>query len=209
MVALIEHFGLDEVVIGAYDLGANIAQALARELPDRVRGLVLCDPVHAAARAQAATVNLGHELWYQTLHLMPWAADLVARDRVTIEIYLRHFYRHWWGAGAVDETHFQTLVDLYSRPGAFAASIGWYRSRARSRGSEAAAAAHAEPIAAATEVLWGALDPVTPIVFAESLDQSFSDFELTRLDEVGHFAPLEAPRAVAAAFASLAQRLVW
>jgi pimeloyl-ACP methyl ester carboxylesterase len=207
VAALIDHFGLDEVLIGAYDLGANIAQALARGLPDQVRGLVLCDPVHAAARVQAATVNLAPELWYQTLHLMPWASDLIAHDRATVEVYLRHFYRHWWGVGAVDETHFQALVDLYSRPGAFDASIGWYRSRARSRGSEATTAASAEPITASTEVLWGARDPVTPIIFADSLDQSFSDYRLTRLEDVGHFGPLEAPWAVAAAFASLTRRL--
>jgi pimeloyl-ACP methyl ester carboxylesterase len=209
VAALIAHFGLEEVLIGAFDLGANVAQAVTRELPAQVRGLVLCDPVHAAARAQAASVNLSQELWYQTLHLMPWAADLIARDRVTTEIYLRHFYRHWWGAGAVDEGPFQTLVDVLSRPGAFEASIGWYRARAHRRGAEAADAASAQPIATATEVIWGARDPITPIIFADTLHRSFSDVELTRLHDVGHFAPLEAPWAVSAAFSSLARRLAW
>jgi pimeloyl-ACP methyl ester carboxylesterase len=209
VLALIEHYALDEVLVGGYDIGANIAQALARAAEDRVAGLVLCDPVHAAARAQAGQVNLGSELWYQTMHLLPWCADLIAHDRETLEIYLRHFYTHWWGDGAVDEPHFQALVDHYNQPEAFAASIAWYRSRARSRGQEIAAAAQATLLDTPTQVLWGERDPITPIAFADSLGQSFSDFELTRLPGVGHFVPLEAPSAVCHAFARLADRVGW
>jgi pimeloyl-ACP methyl ester carboxylesterase len=209
VLALIEHFALGDVLVGGYDIGANIAQALARAAGDRVAGLVLCDPVHAAARAQAGQVNLGSELWYQTVHLFPWAADLIGHDRETLEIYLRHFYTHWWGDGAVDEAHFQSLVDQYNQPGAFAASIAWYRSRAQSREQEVTAAVRATLLDTPTQVLWGERDPITPSVFAESLGQSFSDFELTRLPGVGHFAPLEAPAAVSDGFARLAGRLAW
>lgn len=209
MAALIEALGLQEVVVGAYDLGANIAQSLARRPETQIRGLVLCDPVHAAARAQAGRVNLGQELWYQALHAQPWASDLIAHDRATVEVYLRHFYTHWWGQGHVDEGHFQDLVERYSRAGAFEASIGWYRSRAKGRVAEAAAAAGAAKITTPTEVLWGVLDPITPVVFSESLDQSFADANLTLLDGVGHFAPLEAPPSVVRAFDALAERLGW
>jgi pimeloyl-ACP methyl ester carboxylesterase len=209
IIRLIEHYRLEQVLIGGYDIGANVAQALARQLGDQVRGLVLCDPVHAAARAQAGQVNLSAELWYQALHLQPWAGQLIAHDRATVEVYLRHFYTHWWGSGEVEEQHFQAVVDAYSQPGAFDASIGWYRSRARSRGAEARAAASARLIATPTEILWGEQDPITPVLFAESLDQSFSDFRLTRLAEAGHFAPLEASMAVAAAFVALADRVGW
>jgi pimeloyl-ACP methyl ester carboxylesterase len=206
---IIEHYQLEQVLIGGYDIGANVAQALARQLGDRVAGLVLCDPVHAAARAQSAQVNLSAELWYQALHLQPWAGQLIAHDRATLEVYLRHFYTHWWGTGAVDEQHFQAVVDVYNRPGAFDASIGWYRSRARSRGAEATAAAGAPLIATPTEVLWGEQDPITPVLFAESLAQSFGAFRLTRLADVGHFGPLEASTAVAAAVGTLLEQLGW
>jgi len=209
MAGLIEHYSLDQVLIGAYDLGANVAQALARSLGSRIAGLMLCDPVHASARAQAAQIDLSAELWYQSLHLMPWAADLIAHNRATVEVYLRHFYTHWWGDGRVEEQHFQAVVDEYSKPGAFEASIGWYRSRARSRSREASAAAGAELIATPTQVLWGEQDPVTPIVLADSLGQSFSDFQLTRLGEVGHFVPLEAPAAICVALTRLADRFDW
>jgi len=206
LLALLDGCGVGRVVICAYDLGANLAQTLARGLVGRVAGLLLCDPVHAAARAQAGQVNLTAELWYQTFHNLPWSDRLVADNRRTLETYLRHFYTHWWGDGEVDEQHFQKVVEVYSVPGAFEASIGWYRSRAGARAAEATAAATADRITTPTVVLWGERDPITPILFAESLDSSFADVQLERLAGVGHFAPLEAPMKVAAALRGLGER---
>ncbi len=154
LLAVLDDVGIEETIVAGYDLGANLAQGLARAQPQRVSGLVLCDPVHAAARAQAATLDLAAELWYQSFHQLPWSADLVGYDRRTVEIYLRHFYTHWWGRGEVDEAHFQAVVDSYATPGAFGASIGWYRARGRSGGS-----APAEPIRTSTRVLWGEARP--------------------------------------------------
>jgi pimeloyl-ACP methyl ester carboxylesterase len=208
-VRLIDELGWEHVLIGAYDLGANLAQALARTLPDRVDGLVLHDPVHPAARAQVGAANLTGEWWYQALNVQPWAGDLIGHDRQTVEIYLRHFYTHWWGDGAVGEEHFQQIVDAYARPGAFEASIAWYRSRAASRGKEAADAAAAEKLATPSVILWGEKDPVTPVLFAESLADSFEDWELRRLPGVGHFGPQEAPQELAVAFTDLATRVGW
>lgn len=206
---LIEELGWEQVVIGAYDLGANLAQALARSMPSRVAGLVLHDPVHPAARAQAGSVNLTAELWYQVLHAQPWADALIGHDRQTVEIYLRHFYTHWWGDGQVDEEHFQRLVDSYAQPDAFAASIAWYRSRAAGRAKEVADAAKADKLSTPTVVLWGEEDPITPVLFADSVGDSFDDWDLRRLPGVGHFGPLEAPEALATAFADLGDRLGW
>lgn len=207
--ALLDRHRLAEVLVAGYDLGANLAQRLARARADRIQGLVLCDPVHPAARAQLGAVDLSAETWYQHLHAQPWAAELIAHDRAALEIYLRHFYTHWWGRGRVEEQHFQALLDRYEQPGAFEASIGWYRARAAARGREIANAATARPLATPAQILWGEADPVTPIAFADSLSASFTDFELSRLPGVGHFVPLEAPDAVFAALDRLARRLGW
>jgi pimeloyl-ACP methyl ester carboxylesterase len=205
--ALLRHYGAREVIVAGYDLGANLAQRLARASGNRCSGLVLCDPVHPAARRQAAELDLSAELWYQALHLMPWSAKLIGHDRFTVETYLRHFYTHWWGEGKVEETHFQELVDVYSQPGAFEASIGWYRSRARGPGGQVLQTRPDEPLSLPVEILWGELDPVTPVALASTLSESFSDFHLRRLATVGHFAPLEAPDELLAAFNRLAAKL--
>lgn len=209
LIGLLDDFGYEQVLIGGYDLGANLAQGLASTLGERVRGLLLCDPVHPAARAEAGKLDLHKELWYQALHLLPWAGELIAHDRQTVEIYLRHFYTHWWGEGEIDSEIFDALVDAYAQPGALEASLGWYRSRRRTSAGHVAEAGDGRPLTLPVEVLWGARDPVTPIALAGSLARSFTDFHLETLEEVGHFAPLEAPGAVAEALQRLIGRARW
>ena len=42
-----------------------------------------------------------------------------------------HFWSHWSGPGfSVTEDHLDHLVTVYAQPGAFTASIGWYRAGA-------------------------------------------------------------------------------
>jgi pimeloyl-ACP methyl ester carboxylesterase len=45
IVALINELALDRPVVEGYDIGSRIAQALAREQPDLVGGLVLSPPM--------------------------------------------------------------------------------------------------------------------------------------------------------------------
>jgi pimeloyl-ACP methyl ester carboxylesterase len=204
---LIAHYRLDEIIAVGYDLGANLAQALARE-GAAVRGLVLCDPVHPAARIQAQTLDLSAELWYQALNCQPWAGRLLGHDRATVEVYLRHFYVHWWGEGSVDEDHLQEVIDYYAHPGALDTSLGWYRAR-RDAHQQARAQLSQGRLALPTTVLWGELDPVTPVVLAETLDQSFEQCSFVPLPGVGHFVPLEAPESVVDEVVALARKLGW
>ena len=77
------------------------------------------------------------------------------------------------------------------------ASIAWYRAGS---GMVASSLAETEPGRAdrhPDHVLWQSDDPLFPRAWADRLDRFFSDVELRPLDGVGHFTPLEAPRAFA------------
>jgi pimeloyl-ACP methyl ester carboxylesterase len=92
-------------------------------------------------------------------------------------------------------------MSVYERPGAFAASIAWYRAGA---GSVAASLAERVPepdqrIAARTTVLWPEYDPLFPREWSDRIGEFFAAATLTWLDGSGHFSPLEAPDAYAAA----------
>jgi pimeloyl-ACP methyl ester carboxylesterase len=91
------------------------------------------------------------------------------------------------------------LVALYSRPGAFTASIAWYRSRA---GSVASARGEQPPepgsrVTLPVEVLWPEDDPLFPVAWSDRLGDWYADPALTVLPGCGHFVPLEAPEAFA------------
>ena len=98
-------------------------------------------------------------------------------------------------------------MSVYGPPGAFAASIAWYRAGA---GSVAASLAERAPepgdrIAVPTTVLWPEYDPLFPREWSDRIGEFFSAAELSWLDGAGHFSPLEAPEEFAAAIAAAAR----
>jgi len=92
-------------------------------------------------------------------------------------------------------------VAAYSPPGAFVASIGWYRAGAGAVARSLAERAPdlADRLATPATVLWPEHDPLFPREWSSRLDEFFSDVRLRHLDSVGHFVPLEAPADLAAA----------
>jgi pimeloyl-ACP methyl ester carboxylesterase len=195
---------IDEpAVIGGYDVGSRVAQAIARSAPERVRALVLAPPLPGVG-ARVLTPDAQREYWYQPFHRLDLAERLIDGKPDAVRAYLRHFWEDWSGPGFVlDDASLEHLVDLYARPGAFAASIGWYRA-----GSGTVALALSETpftIDAPTTVLWPEHDPLFPPAWSDRLGEFFADHELEHLPGVGHFTPLEAPDAFAAALLARAK----
>jgi pimeloyl-ACP methyl ester carboxylesterase len=142
------------------------------------------------------------EFWYQPFHRLPLSHELIDGNPGAVRAYLAHFWDHWSARGwTLPDDRFDELVALYARPGAFMASIAWYRAGA---GAVAQSAAEQPPapgdrIKVPTTVLWGEHEPLFPPAWSDRLDEFYADVELEVLEGVGHFAPVEAPAAVAAA----------
>jgi pimeloyl-ACP methyl ester carboxylesterase len=121
--------------------------------------------------------------------------DLVDGDQAAARAYLKHFWSHWSGpAFTPDDAELDRLAALYGAPGAFVASIGWYRASA---GTVARSLAEQPPqpadrIALPTTVLWPEHDPLFPPAWSDRLDEFFSAVTLHPLAGAGHFSPLEA-----------------
>jgi len=84
-------------------------------------------------------------------------------------------------------------------PGAFAASIAWYRAGAGAVAHSLSETAPAPQnrVTPPTLVLWGREEPLFPLEWADRIGEFFADATLDPLPGVGHFTPLEAPDAVA------------
>jgi len=203
VLGLIDELGLGPVVVAGYDIGSRIAQALARAAPYRVRALVLAPPLPGVGE-RILGVGPQQEFWYQPFHRLPLAEELLDGNRDAVRAYLRHFWSHWSGpAFTVKEAHLDRLADAYGEPGAFTASIGWYRAGSGTVAMSLAERPPEERIAQPTRVLWPAHDPLFPREWGDRLDAFFSDVTVTDLPEAGHFSPLEAPDAFAAAIRDL------
>ena len=192
VLGLIDELGLTSVVLGGYDIGSRIAQEVARVAPDRVRALVLAPPLPGVG-ARVLEPGAQREFWYQAFHQLALAEELIDGDPAAVRTYLGHFWSHWGGPHATrSEAEVDHLVAAYSAPGAFVASIAWYRAGA---GSVARALAETPPderIAVPTSVLWPEHDPLFPVTWSDRIDEFFSAATLDRID-VGHYVPLEAP----------------
>ncbi len=199
LTGLIGELGLDQPVIAGYDIGSRIAQAMARDRPDLVRALVIAPPLPGigdrilSARAQ-------REFWYQPFHRLELCTELIDGHPDAVRAYLSHFWSHWSGPEyEMTWDHLDHLVSAYGAPGAFSASIAWYRAGAGSVEASLAERVPKQRIAVPATVLWPSHDPLFPQEWSDRIHEFFAAARLTLLDGAGHFTPLERPEDFAAA----------
>jgi len=206
--SVLDSLDLPPAILVGYDVGSGVAQVVARTAPERVRALVLGAPLHPGSGARALRPEHQHEFWYQDFHRLPLCADLAGRNRESVDLYLRHFYEHWVGRHeAVRPAEYEAIVDVYAAPGAFEASLNWYRAGAATletaRRLARTSSPDPPPLTQPARVLWGEADALFPPDWAEGLERSLADYRLTVLSGVGHFIPFEAPEAVVEAVTEL------
>jgi len=190
VLGLIEELELDQPVLAGYDVGSRTAQQLARAAPDRIGALVLAPPLPGVGDRELCE-------------------RLLDGDRAAVRSYLEHFWSHWSGpAYTADPAELDRLATLYGEPGAFTASIGWYRSGSGTVAMSLAERPPAPPdrIPIPTTVLWPEHDPLFPAAWGDRLHEFFADLRREDLCGVGHFSPLEAPDRFAEAIAAVARR---
>jgi pimeloyl-ACP methyl ester carboxylesterase len=205
VIGLIEELRLDRPVLGGHDIGSRVAQAVARQRPDLLRALVLTPPLPGIGE-RILTPRAQREFWYVPFHQLPIAGELVDGRPEAVRGYLRHFWTHWSGPGfTLTDEHLDHLVSVYAAPGAFTASLGWYRvdSGGLDRVVGERAPRPEERIGVPTTVLWPDHDPLFPPGWSDRLGEFFADVRLRPVDG-GHFVPLECPRGFAAAVAAAA-----
>ncbi|BBG01794.1 MULTISPECIES: alpha/beta fold hydrolase [Pseudonocardia] len=207
VVGLLTELGLTGVVIGGYDVGSRVAQQVARERPDLVRALVVTPPAPGVGRRILDEAPL-REFWYQSFHQLELARELVDGEIGATRSYLRHFWSHWSGPDFTpDDDRLDHLTAAYSPPGAFVASIGWYRAGggAVARSLAETAPEPADRISVPTTFLWPEHDPLFPREWSDRVGEFFTDVRVTEVDDAGHFVPVEAPQVFSAAVAAAAR----
>jgi pimeloyl-ACP methyl ester carboxylesterase len=201
VAGLIDELGLRRPVLAGYDIGSRIAQAVARIFPERTRALVIAPPLPGAGN-RVFGAQAQQEFWYQAFHQLDLATQLIDGRPEAVRAHLRHFWSHWSGPSFVPaEADLDHLVGGYGPPGAFTASIGWYRAGSGTVATSAAEQAPApqDRLTTPATVLWPGHDPLFPRSWSDRLAEFFARAELRAVDGAGHFMPLEAPSAFAAA----------
>jgi pimeloyl-ACP methyl ester carboxylesterase len=201
VLGLVDELGLANPVLAGYDIGSRIAQAAARAAPGRVRALVISPPLPGGGR-RVLEPEAQREFWYQPFHNLGLVEELLDGRPEAVRPYLRHFWSHWSGPSfEPDDRRLDHLAEVYSPPGAMTASVAWYRAGSGMVAMSLAerAPAPADRMAVPTTILWPEHDPLFPRAWSDRLGEFFGDVRVRHLDGVGHFTPVEAPEAFAAA----------
>jgi pimeloyl-ACP methyl ester carboxylesterase len=201
VLGLVDELGLANPVLAGYDIGSRIAQAAARAAPERVRALVISPPLPGGGR-RVLEPEAQREFWYQPFHNLRLVEELLDGRPEAVRPYLRHFWSHWSGPGfEPDDRRLDHLTGVYAPPGAMTASVAWYRAGSGMVAMSLAERAPApdDRIAVPITILWPEHDPLFPTAWSDRLGEFFGDVEVRHLAGVGHFSPVEAPEAFAAA----------
>lgn len=178
----------DPLLVVGYDIGSRIAQAMLRAAPERFTGAVLT-PGYPGIGERAGDPAMAKHFWYQHFHRTPLPADLIDGRPDSVRRYLRYLIETWAADPRIAAgQHFDEVVRQYARPGAFDASIAWYRDNVGYAGGS--------PGHVPATMLWPDADPLFPLEWADDLRTWFTDIELQTVRS-GHFLPLESPEAVA------------
>ena len=201
VLGLIRELDLRRPILAGYDIGSRIAQTVAQQHPGQVRALVIAPPLPGIGK-RILGQEAQREFWYQSFHRLPLAAELIDGAPAAVRAYLSHFWSHWSGPSFTPSPgDLDHLAAVYGMPGAFTASIAWYRSGADSVARSLAEEVPApdDRIAVPATVLWPEYDPLFPRAWADRVEEFFSAITVRFVDGAGHFAPLECPGEFAAA----------
>jgi len=194
MLALIDGLGLKRVGVVTHDVGAVAAQSLARLWPERLRGLFFFNCPYPGMGTRFAAPEHLIEIWYQSFHRLPFAADLVGSSREACRIYFRHFLSHWAHDPHVFDEDLEVWVDNFMKPGNLQGGFNWYIGAWKGRLAMLRGELPAPtPIAVPTRVLWGEHDPVLKSEWADRFGDYFSNAKVGTAADAGHFVHYEQP----------------
>jgi pimeloyl-ACP methyl ester carboxylesterase len=210
MLALLNALGIDRVGVVGHDVGGAIMQPLARAAPARLAGLFFFDFVHPGIGARMGTPDRLNEIWYQSFHQMPMAAEMVGATRETCRAYFSYILRHWSHRKHAFDGVLDVFIDNFLKPGNLDGGFAYYRAAhagriAMMRGDAPVMA----PIRVPACVRWAEHDPLFPYAWTDRLGETFADLDLAPFPGVGHFPHRENPARAADEIAGFFQRLEW
>ncbi len=208
MAALIEAMGLVPVGIVSHDVGASVAQGLARARPDLLSGLFFFNLFYPGIGARYTTPEHLRFVWHTYFNQSEIAPALLRGAPNGVRRFVEHFVKLWaYRKEAIDEALIDALATNMAKPGNLEGGFAYYRGAADERARSAARGETPPPIALPTCVRWTERDTALDIAWADRLPDFFTDLDFVPFPEAGHFPHHEQPDRAAAEIAGFFDRL--
>lgn len=193
MATLLDQLEIERATVVGHDIGGGVAQILATRYPEQVERLGLVNSVC-------------YDSWpIAEMKALKLAAPVVGYvppglTTKTMEMDLRRGFVHKERA----KPFLDTFLEPFSNPDGMQVFLEHVRAL-DSRSTEEVAPA-LPTLRIPTAIIWGEQDPFQEIRYGERLAQDVPGAELTRIPDSSHFAPADAPDAVADALLKLLAR---
>lgn len=202
-IDLMEALGVETFMVAGHDWGSNAAEAMAVGWPGRVTRMAMLSTPSRLGGMPTPPFPQCQRQWYHWFQATKRGQDAVRADP---KGFGRIMWDNWSPPGWYDEATFAAVAASWENPDFVDVTLHSYQARwdeaepdPRSGELEAKVKA-TKTLSTPTLYIQGAVDGVNPPEASKGVSAKFTGpFEFVTLDGVGHFAPREAPNAVAAA----------
>jgi pimeloyl-ACP methyl ester carboxylesterase len=203
VITVLDEVGLDEAVVLGHSWGGFLAAVLATEHPDRVRGMLIIDPMGIVGdggmegMVQQLEARTPEDNWKRADELDQRAMAGLGTAEESIESL-----RLLWPAYFNDRSTATPLPPLQSSVAAYSECLEDATALLAAGGLPERASTYHRPV----EVLFGLGSPI-PVESSLATAHAFPQGSATGVADAGHFPWIEQPGCVADALVRLASRL--
>ncbi|MCJ2124922.1 alpha/beta fold hydrolase [Methylobacterium sp. J-077] len=202
-IDLMDAMGIETFMVAGHDWGSNAAEAMAVGWPGRVSRMAMLSTPSRLGGMPTPPFPQCQRQWYHWFQATRRGQDAVRADP---KGFGRIMWENWSPPGWYDDATFAAVAASWENPDFVDVTLHSYQARwdeaepdPRSAELEAKVKA-TKTLSTPTLYIQGAVDGVNPPEASKAVPSKFDGpFEFITLDGVGHFAPREAPDAVAAA----------
>ena len=200
--ALAAELGVGEAHVLSHDMGTSAhTELLSREQEGRSRLTVLTSTFLSGSLLKDKATLVGFQRMLEDPQRLPEAVEFC---RTMVPSYVPGLKQLMARPGVIDDEEAQVMTDLllYQEgnlrlPNVYAYVRERYLHKERWMGA-------LELARSPLQLVWGAEDPIANLAMGHALRDRLPRAHYTELPGVGHFVPLEAPRAVAEALLEIA-----
>lgn len=206
--ALADALGISSFALAGHDWGGAIAWAAALSGSPRIERLAIINSPHPLIFQQSLVDDPEQRAASQYINAFRTPGFERIIERQGFDWFFDTSFSAHVDLASIPAGERARYITDWSRPGAIAAMLNWYRASpilVPQPGADAILPRWVRPgfphVTVPTLVVWGMRDPALLACQLEGLDALVDDLAIVRLPDAGHFAPWEAPSDVAAALA--------
>lgn len=206
LIALADALGLDRFTLVGHDWGGAIAWAAALAHPDRIERLVIVNAPHPLIFQKSLIDDPDQRAASQYIRAFRSPIAEAGLKAMGLEAFFDRVFGAENDRGQISEEDKEAAIAEWSRDGALAAMLNWYRASELTV-PEVGEKAHAPlwthlpfpQVTVPVLVIWGLRDTALLPVQLDGLAGQVPDLRIATVGDGGHFIPWQRPEAVTAA----------